>query len=205
MRLILVRHGQTPCNVADVWHGWDDCELTEEGQAQARAAGERLASEPIAAVYSSDLPRARQTAEAIARHHGLQPITSTAFRERYAGEYEGRTLDEIVRQNPGVWEERNADYWEWTPPGGETFRQVLARCLAGIEDIHTRHPDDTVVLVSHMSALRVVITRLARMTIEETYQHPFPSTGVSIFRLEDGEVHTEILNDAEHYPQAPVH
>lgn len=199
-RLILVRHGQTSCNVADIWHGWDDCELTEEGQAQARAVAERLRHEPVAAIYSSDSPRARQTAEAIGRMHRLQPITSQAFRERYAGEYEGRTTAEIVQANPGLWEQRSADYWGWTPPGGETFREVLERCRPGIEDIRTRHPNETVVLVSHMSALRVLICHLTGTPIEQTYLTEFPSTAVSIIDLGEDGVRVEVVNDAAHYP-----
>lgn len=198
MRLILVRHGQTACNVADVWHGWDECELTEEGQAQAEAVAARLAGEAVTAVYSSDSARARQTAQAIGRRHGLEPVTNAAFRERYAGEFEGVPVAEVAARHPSVWEERAANYWTWAPPGGETFRQVLGRSLAGIEELRTRHEGETVVVVSHMSPVRVLISHLAGMPIEQTYELPFPSTGVSIFTLDDTGAHVELLNDAEH-------
>src|SRR5947209_7891923 len=128
-RLILVRHGQTACNVADIWHGWDDCELTETGLSQAQAVGERLAGESVAAVYSSDSPRALQTARAIAGYHDLEPVPLPALRERHAGEYEGISIPDIVNRNPRIWEERNADYWNWSPPGGERISCVLERAL----------------------------------------------------------------------------
>ena len=86
MRLILVRHGQTNCNVENVWHGWDDCELTAEGQLQAEAVATRLTGEPIEAVYSSDSRRALQTAAAIAAPHGLHPVPDAGLRERHAGD-----------------------------------------------------------------------------------------------------------------------
>src|SRR5438270_11029723 len=116
MRLILVRHGETACNLDNTWHGWDDCELTETGLAQARAVGERLANESIDAVYCSDSRRAIQTAQAVAAPHGLEPIPLEGLRERHAGEFEGVLVEEIVAQNPTVWEERAADYWSWSPP-----------------------------------------------------------------------------------------
>src|SRR5579872_5738221 len=109
MRLILVRHGETVCNVQEIWHGWDACELTARGLAQAAAAGMRLAQEPVAAVYSSDAPRALQTARAIAGPHRLQPIPEPGLRERKAGEFEGVPVSEVEARFPAVWEERAAD------------------------------------------------------------------------------------------------
>src|SRR5437588_1248938 len=113
MRLILVRHGQTACNLREVWHGWDNCELTEAGLRQAEQTAARLAREPIAAVYSSDSRRALQTARAIAAPHGIDPILEPGLRERNAGEFEGVGVDEILTRHPTVWEERNADFWGW--------------------------------------------------------------------------------------------
>src|SRR5438270_463330 len=111
MRLILVRHGQTNCNVENVWHGWDDCELTAEGQLQAEAVATRLTGEPIEAVYSSDSRRALQTAAAIAAPHGLYPVPDAGLRERHAGEFEGLTMQEIVSRHPTIWQDRDADLW----------------------------------------------------------------------------------------------
>src|SRR2546430_694451 len=105
MRLILIRHGQTPCNLAEIWHGWDNCDLTPLGLEQAGAVGRRLAGERIDAVYCSDSPRAVQTAQAVAAPHGLEPIPDAGLRERGAGEYEGIAVAEIERRRPTVWEE----------------------------------------------------------------------------------------------------
>jgi broad specificity phosphatase PhoE len=197
-RLILVRHGQTACNVADIWHGWDECELTEAGLAQARAVGMRLASEPVAAVYSSDSPRALQTATAIARHHHLEPIPLPALRERHAGDYEGMTISDIIARNPRIWEERDADYWNWSPPGGEAFTQVLERAYGAVREIHERHPGETVVAVSHMSTVRALISLLADMPVLETHSLKFPSTAMSIFRIDGDRAEVELLDDGTH-------
>lgn len=199
-RLILVRHGQTACNVAEIWHGWDDCALTATGLAQARAVGRRLAGEPIVAVYSSDSRRAMQTAEAIAAHHGVTPVATEALRERHAGEYEGLHIDAILQRAPHIWEERDADVWNWAPPGGETYRQVLDRAVPVVRAMVAGHPGETVVAVSHMSTVRTLVSALAGMPMLETYAQEFASTGVTILRLEAGGVTVETLNDDTHLP-----
>lgn len=198
MRLIVVRHGQTACNAENIWHGWDECELTEAGLAQAQSAGERLASEPIAAVYSSPSRRALQTAEAVAKRHGLTPVTDPRLRERNAGEFEGVHMDEVVRRQPNVFEERNADYWNWQPPGGESFRQVLARTLAVVDRIRAEHEGETVGLVTHMGPARVLLSELGHIPMEQTYEMEFPSTGITVFHLNGHESRVETMNDAGH-------
>jgi broad specificity phosphatase PhoE len=200
MRLILVRHGETVCNLEDIWHGWDDCELTEKGRAQAAAVGRRLAHEAVAAIYSSDVRRALQTARAIAEAHGLEPILDPGLRERKAGEFEGVPVADVLNRYPTVWEDRAADYWGWSPPGGETFQQVLDRAMDAVERLRRRHGEETVVAVSHMGVVRALISRLAGIPLESTYDTPFPSTGVSIFTSQDGSFHPEILNDVSHDP-----
>lgn len=198
MRLIVVRHGQTRCNVEEIWHGWDECKLTDAGLQQARSAGERLASEPIAAVYSSPSRRALQTAEAVASHHGLKPIVDPRLRERHAGDFEGVLVEEIVRRHPSIWEERNADYWSWSPPGGESFRQVLGRTVEAVEHMREEHENETVALVTHMGPARVLLSELGHIPMEQTYEMQFPSTGITVFHLNGKESRVETMNDAGH-------
>jgi broad specificity phosphatase PhoE len=198
VRLIVVRHGQTRCNVHNIWHGWDECDLTEEGLAQARAVGRRLAGEPIAAVYSSPSRRALQTAEAVAEPHGLLPVIEPGLRERNAGEYEGVLVDEVVAQNPTIWEDRARDYWQWRPPGGESFLDVLARTMEVVDRIRARHEGEAVVIATHMGPSRMLVSSLAGIPIEKTFQMEFPSTGISIFSLDGDEVAVELLNDGAH-------
>jgi alpha-ribazole phosphatase len=198
MRLIVVRHGQTVCNTDSIWHGWDDCELTEVGLSQAEAVASRLAGEPIAAVYSSDIRRALQTAQAIARPHKLQPIPDPGLRERNAGDFEGILVDEVLARHPTVWEERSADYWGWRPPSGEAFREVLERALAVVRRLQERHGSETVVAVTHMGPARVLTSHFAGIPMDRIYEMTFPSTGVSIFSLEGDRAEVELLNDAAH-------
>jgi broad specificity phosphatase PhoE len=198
MRLILVRHGQTTCNVQNIWHGWDDCELTAEGQSQAASVAVRLAGEPVAGVYSSDSPRALQTATAIAAPHGLQPVPESDLRERHAGAFEGLSLPDIVSRHPTVWQERDADLWGWGPPDGEAMHSVLDRSLAVVNRLVARYPHETVVVVSHMTTVRGLLSHLGHIPLAETYTLPFPSTGVTVISIENGESRLEVLNDASH-------
>lgn len=198
MRLILVRHGQTPCNIGNRFHGWEDCELTETGLAQARAVARRLTGERVDAVYSSDLRRAMQTARAIADPHGLQPLAEPGLRERSAGRFEGMDADGVTALAPTWQRDRSADYWGWAPPDGETLRQVLGRTLAVVERLQAEHGEGTVVAVTHMGPVRVLLSHLTGVSLEETYRVDFPSTGVTIFSFAAGEVRAEALNDASH-------
>lgn len=198
MRLIVIRHGETACNINDVWHGWDDCALTEVGLDQAGAAAERLAGEHLDAIYSSDSRRARQTASAIARSHDLVPIPDPSWRERNAGKFEGMGIDDVLTRHPTVWEERAADYWGWRPPGGESFREVLTRTLTTVERLRAHHPDGTVAVATHMGPVRVLMSHFGGIPLEETYQMHFPSTGISVFTLHAGQAQAEMLNDDSH-------
>ncbi len=198
MRLIVVRHGQTACNVNNMWHGWDECALTAEGEAQAAAVGTRLAGEPITAIYSSPSRRARQTADAVARRHGLGPVVEPGLRERSAGDYEGVSVAEVERVRPTIWQERDADLWGWRPPGGESFREVLQRTTEVLDRIRACHPDETVALVTHMGPARMLLNHLTGTSLEETYRMTFPSTSVSIYRFDGSDVTVEALNDAAH-------
>ncbi|MGH2444026.1 MAG: histidine phosphatase family protein [Chloroflexota bacterium] len=198
MRLILVRHGQTDCNVRDIWHAWDGCGLTAAGREQARKLASRLADETIDAVYSSDSPRAVQTATILAEPHGLVPIQRPDLRERNIGDFEGLLAHQIEARNPNVWSERDADLWGWTPPGGENFKSVLTRSLEAVRELREQDDCRTVVLVSHMGVTRVLICYLGGLSIQETYAMQFPSTGVSIFELDGDSVAVTALNDAGH-------
>ena len=112
------------------------------------------------------------------------------------------TVEEWIAGYGRAWEERNADLWAWGPPGGETFQAVLDRALAVVERVRREHPGQTVVLVSHMGTTRGLISRLAGIPIEKTFEIPFPSTGVSIFTFDGDQPQVELLNDAAHVAES---
>jgi broad specificity phosphatase PhoE len=150
--LFLVRHGQSTWNAESRWQGQADPPLSELGEHQARAAAERLAAgEAIAAVWSSDLVRARGTAETLAGHLGLPVLLDRRLRERDAGEWTGLTRAEIEARYPGALAARRS------PPGFEQDEPLLGRVMPALDTIGRMHAGDArVLVVTHGGVVRTV-------------------------------------------------
>jgi broad specificity phosphatase PhoE len=153
--LLVVRHGQSEWNEAGRWQGWADPPLSSLGEDQARAAALALADTALDAVASSDLQRARRTAEIISEELGLGPVdVEPDLRERGVGEFSGLTSDEIEERWPGLrqaWRERRIEI-----PGGEPDALFLERILRGLHALAERHRGQRVLLVAHGGAIRTV-------------------------------------------------
>src|SRR5512144_1584010 len=100
MRLILVRHGETLWNETKRFQGISDIELSSKGRAQACSLSRSLNKEPVAAIYTSPLIRARQTAACIARHHACPVVVVEGLKEINQGKLEGLTGEEVRRDYP---------------------------------------------------------------------------------------------------------
>ncbi|MDX6407172.1 MAG: glucosyl-3-phosphoglycerate phosphatase [Gaiellaceae bacterium] len=152
--LLLVRHGETDWNRDGRWQGGSDTSLNDLGREQARALAEQLDGD-IAAMYSSDLARARETADIVAAKLGLEVQVDPRLRERGFGSWEGLTMPEI--------EERFADsYLRWRAgegPGAEdaeTFEDFSARVSAFLAEVIRLHPEEDVLVISHGGSIRVI-------------------------------------------------
>ena len=148
-RIILVRHGETIWNREGRCQGASDIPLSEIGHEQAQALAAALSREVVHAVYSSDLVRARQTAEAIAARHRLPVLADARLRELNQGELEGQGLKEMLAGRPELlkqWLDQPADV---CMPGGESMRAMQARSGRAVEEIAHRHPDQTCIIVGH--------------------------------------------------------
>lgn len=148
-RLLLIRHGETDWNVAGRWQGQTDVPLNARGRAQAAALVSRLAGTPLAAIYSSDLSRARETAEILARNVGLSVQVDPRLREIDLGEWEGLLATDIQARYADLLAQRWIDPFSVFPPGGETAASALARARAALKDIVQRHAPGPVALISH--------------------------------------------------------
>ncbi len=156
--LLIIRHGESEWNLERRWQGWLDSELTSLGLEQARHRAAGLASNGFApvCVHSSDLGRARRTAEIIADALAAPVRLDDGFRERSGGDFEGCTAEEIDERWPGV-----RDAWRRgeisCPPGGEDDDMVFARFDAAlVRAVEAGVPS---VIVTHGGALRLVATR----------------------------------------------
>jgi len=135
MKLFMVRHGAAVVNSARRYLGWDDVPLTVAGRRQAGALSRRLAAEPLVAVYSSDLLRARQTAEAIAAPHGLVVQAVSGLRELNFGDWSDLTYAEIAARDPQALQGWLADPEHRAPPGGETLAELRRRVEKALHGI----------------------------------------------------------------------
>jgi len=161
-RICLVRHGETNWNVQQRIQGQIDIGLNDAGLAQAAAAARWLAGQPIAALYSSDLLRARQTAECIARSLELLPIWRPEFRERRYGLFEGLTYSESRAAYAAdylAFERREPEFV--IPCGGESLLQLHERVTNGLRLLAVAHRGQTIAIVTHGGVLDIV-NRLAR-------------------------------------------
>lgn len=151
--LILVRHGETDWNAQHRWQGHSDTELNDAGREQARRLAEGL--EQVDALYSSDLARARETAEILAGTIGLEVRFDRRLRERGFGAWEGMTTEEIESSFPD--EQRR---WRAGIGAGardaEPFERFAARVGSFIEEVGRRHVGEEVLVVAHGGTIRVV-------------------------------------------------
>jgi probable phosphoglycerate mutase len=148
-RILAIRHGETTWNRESRIQGQLDIDLNERGRAQALALADALRGEPIAAVYSSDLARARDTARALADATGAPLHLDAALRERAFGVFQGKTWDEIAAAWPEDsrrWRQRDLDF---APGGGESIPRFYERCAQATERLAAAHPGQTIALVAH--------------------------------------------------------
>ena len=156
-RLLLVRHAETDPAVRGRCYGRLDVDLSAEGRRQAGELAAGLAELQLAAVYSSPLSRALETARAIAVARGLEPVADDALREIDFGELEGLTYEEIEAERPEVfraWMERPTSV---RFPGGESFADLRARVLGAVGAIRDRHAGEVAAVVAHGGVIRVVL------------------------------------------------
>lgn len=169
MRLLLVRHGETDWNAAGRIQGCTDTPLNARGRAQALALAGRLCGERPQRLYTSPLRRARETAAIVGAELTLEPETVEALREISFGVWEGCSWEEIQRRWPREFAWCEGDRLRRSPPGGESYGQLMERALPAVEAIR-RAPGGTAVAICHSAVIRAVLCALEGMSIGEGYR-----------------------------------
>ena len=206
-RIILTRHGQTLWNIEGRVQGHLDSPLTETGLLQAQSLAERLKSEGIQTIYSSDAPRASGTAEEIRRAAGLDSLMiSTALREFSFGEWEGREWGELREAYPEIFQVWDISPHLVTTPGGENMAMVLIRAWNFLEQVLKKHAGETVCLVTHGLTLKLLVTKALGFEIHDWAKTPWQNnTALNIFEYDDGAWKPELVGDCQHLEHiAPV-
>jgi broad specificity phosphatase PhoE len=201
MRILLARHGETAWNVAGRHQGQGyDIPLSEVGQAQALALGERLRGVPLNRVVASPLVRARATAELALGARAAQLRCDPALMEIAHGEWEGRLATEIRDLYPDLQRAWREAPHTVTLPGGESFQQVLERawpafCLA-CEGLGV---DDTLLIVTHDGVNRVLLCRILGLPLERVWAFRQAPTCLNLLEGKSPDQLAVVrLNDASH-------
>jgi 2,3-bisphosphoglycerate-dependent phosphoglycerate mutase len=154
--ILLVRHGETDWNRERRIQGQSDPPLNDLGREQSRTLAGRLASEEIDAIYSSDLRRARETAEILADELGQPVVLDPELRELDFGPWEGHTVDELHARFPEAFERWLAGgVAEWN--GGETHDAMADRIRGAVRRLAATHAGESILLVAHGGPVRVLL------------------------------------------------
>lgn len=183
--LYLVRHGRTTLNAQGRFRGRQDPPLDEQGQLEARAAGEHLARIPLVAVISSPLTRARQTAEAIANAHGLDVAIAPDLVDLDYGAWETLTAAEAEERDPEAYERFLHQPLGAAPPGGERLEAVERRASAALSAIASAHEGETSAAVSHEVPIRLLVSRLSGTPFWEIQ---LPTAAITILGFDEGQM-----------------
>jgi len=204
MHLLLIRHGATQTTAEQRYTGQADVPLSELGVRQARALGTALAQTDLAAIVSSDLQRARLTADAIAAHHHLTVRHDPALRELAMGDWEGATYAEIAARDPAALARWQDDPVASAPPSGETVAALRERLCAALDQWQTHLPEGIVTWVMHGGAITVLIAHLLGMDLRRRWQLRCDPASITALDLYPGDYPAgytaivERLNDCTH-------
>lgn len=163
--ILLVRHGVTPTTGQVLPGRAPGLHLSEAGQEQARGVAARLEGVPLAAIYTSPMERARETAAPTAELFGLEPVICEGIVECEFGEWTGSKLTELA-QLP-EWNTVQKAPSEFRFPGGESFIEMQDRMVAALGAIAARHRGEVVACFSHADPIKAAVTHLSGKTLDE--------------------------------------
>ncbi len=199
----MIRHGETDWNAERRIQGHRDLPLNATGLAQAAALARGLAGLRADAIFSSDLLRARQTAQPLADALGLPLQLEPDLRERNFGCCEGKTIDEIMVGEAAIARGLSARCPEFVLPGGESLLQHRVRIEACLERLAARHAGQVIAVVSHGGVLDLVYRRARGVPIEQPRDFPLPNASVNWLTVASGCWQLESWGETGHLEGIP--
>jgi broad specificity phosphatase PhoE len=204
-RIIAIRHGQTAWNAgaeAERFRGRTDLPLDGAGEAQARVLAERLAGEPIGALYVSPLLRTRQTAAPLAAALGLPVQTHEGLLDIDYGRFQGLSHRQAAATYPDLYA-----LWSTSPgqlrfPGGEALVDVRERLLSFLDELPAKHPRQTVAFVGHQIVNKVAACTLLGLDLDQIWRVRQDTCGFNIVQWVNGAWYTLGINDRCHLSDA---
>jgi len=183
--IILVRHGETDWNVAEVFRGRIDIELNEAGLKQAELLAEYLMDLKIAAIYSSPLKRALKTAEMVASHHNLNVEIALGLIDFDYGEWQGLSHEVVKDRYKELYAEWTNNPHQVRIPTGESLNDVRRRISSVVDNVVARN-EGTVVLVAHRVVNKVLICFLLGLDNSHFWNIRQGTCGITTFAYENG-------------------
>jgi len=180
-KLIIIRHGETDYNLNHRFQGWLPVPLNNTGHTQARILAQRLATETIDVIFTSDLSRAIQTARPLARAKNIKLHHTQNLRERHMGVLQDLNHDRIGPKHQAIFDrlKTNQDP-DWAIPGGESWNQVIGRVSKLIDLLHRRYTGQSVALVTHGGTKRALLHHLGLAPFAQSIS--IPNTSVTILK-----------------------
>lgn len=201
-RIILIRHGESEGNVENRFSGHLPVGLSLQGRLEAIETARALAKEKISAIYSSDLLRAFETAEPLAKLTNLPINETSAFRERNVGVLQGLTFKQAADEFPRHYNALLKRDFDYVIEGGESYRQVLRRASNALRDILKKHEQGCVAIFTHTGTIGIITLHLLGSLNSLKLKPAWVATAnCSITRFSirnDGFVILKSLNDTSH-------
>lgn len=196
--ITLVRHAETEWNTQRRFQGHKDSELTELGWKQVSALGKSFRYESFDRLYSSDLPRSRKTAEAIAAHHQHSILFDERLREKNLGIFEGLDVPEIRERFGEAYAAFKSEGPGYQIEEGESTFQLQQRALAFVEDVQARHAGESIVLVTHGGVVRVLLKHILGISLDTPTRFRIQNTSIHRLVLEKEYWMVSTLGEVSH-------
>jgi broad specificity phosphatase PhoE len=176
--IVLVRHGETNDNLPPLkFQGFTDTPLNDTGRRQAHDLAQRLAGEPVASLWTSDLSRAQETAQILGARHGLEPRPDARLREGNRGIWETRMFADVEREEPepyAAWQRGEPDF---RFPGGESLQEQMDRVTQSLIEIHA-YGELPALVVCHGGSIRVMLCQRDPRGLRAFHTFEVPNTAV---------------------------
>jgi broad specificity phosphatase PhoE len=194
--IYLLRHGAVDLGGTRRFIGHLDLPLSLVGERQSAAQAERLRGHGLAAVFASDLSRARRTAEIIAGPHALEPTLVPALREMDMGRWDGLSAAEIEAREPGAFAEWTAQIGRFPFPDGESLGDLLARAWPAFEAIVERFRGRSIAVVAHGGTNRALLCRALGLPLDRLLAFGQDYGALTVLELMAGHWRLHRLNES---------
>ena len=194
-QIIFLRHGQATNNTERVLAGrTEGIPLTETGKKQAQHTAELLEHMNVSKIYSSPIERAKHTAEIVGKHNSLDVSIDDRLIELDMGKFTGMAYDDIFNSHGNVFMKFYNGELEIAHNGVETFTDVKKRVLGIVDHVIEKHPDENVVLVTHMDPIKAMLSTVVDLSPTNLFELIIANASLNIFKERDRKFSISGLN-----------